>query len=299
MLRCASTAAPREDPLLGVMAPGTGLSLGLVLSTYEWPEALDAVLRAFSEQSDSDFAIVVADDGSRADTGAVVDAWRASFGGRLEHAWQPDEGFRLARVLNLGALAIDAEYLVFLHGESVPRRHFVRAIRSCAIPSWFVAGRRIDLSEGLTTRVLKQRIPVHRWGMLDWLRVRKEVAPLSSLTRRDRRRVGARALPEFVPADRTYGYLLGVWRSDFERVNGYDMRFLGWGEEDVDIAVRLRRLGLRCGHAGPDATLVHLWHASDVPLERPNWYLLQETEGSDRVEAIEGLRELALVTEAR
>ena len=70
------------------------------------------------------------------------------------------------------------------------------------------------------------------------------------------------------------------------------MRFEGWGEEDVDIAVRLRRIGLRCGHAGPDGTLIHLSHESDIPVERPNWHLLQTTEGSDRVEAVEGLREL-------
>ena len=89
-----------------------------------------------------------------------------------------------------------------------------------------------------------------------------------------------------------YGYLLGVHRTDFERVNGYDMRFEGWGEEDVDIAVRLRRIGLRCGHAGPDGTLIHLAHESDVPIERPNWYLLQATEQSDRIEAVDGLREL-------
>ena len=71
------------------------------------------------------------------------------------------------------------------------------------------------------------------------------------------------------------------------------MRFEGWGEEDVDIAVRLRRIGLRCGHAGPDATLIHLWHESDVPRERPNWYLLQQTERGDRVDSVEGIRELA------
>ena len=100
-------------------------------------------------------------------------------------------------------------------------------------------------------------------------------------------------MPEFVPHDRTYGYLLGVDRTDFERVNGYDMRFVGWGEEDVDIAVRLRRIGLRCGHAGPDGTLIHLWHESEIPAERANWHLLQQTERSDRIEAIEGLRELA------
>ena len=129
--------------------------------------------------------------------------------------------------------------------------------------------------------------------MLEWLRARREARPIAALTRRDRRRVGAKGVPEFGPHNRTYGYLLGVDRRDFERVNGYDMRFEGWGEEDVDIAVRLRRVGLRCGHAGPDGTLIHLWHESEIPAERPNWYLLQATERSDRIEAIEGLREVA------
>ena len=263
------------------------------MSTYEWPDALDAVLRAFVDQSDRDFALVVADDGSGVATRAVVEKWRSAFEERLTHAWQADEGFRLARVLNLGALATDSDYLVFLHGESVPRRHFVRALRLCAEPGWFVAGRRVDLSPALTARVLESELPVHRWGMLDWLRARRDAAPLIALTRRDRRRVGALHLPEFVPHDRTYGYLFGVARADFERVNGYDMRYEGWGEEDVDIAVRLERLGLRCGHAGPDATLIHLWHEATIVDDRPNWHLLQDTELSDRIEAIEGLRQLA------
>lgn len=267
--------------------------LGVVVSTYEWSEALHAVLRALADQSDRDFVLVVADDGSGAETAAAVDRWRPAFGDRLTHVWQADEGFRLARVLNLGALALEADYLVFMHGESVPRRHFVRALRSCIEPGWFVAGRRVDLSPALTARVLESDLDIQRWEMLDWLRAWRHAAPLVDLTRRDRRKVGARHLSEFVPHDRTYGYLLGVARSDFERVNGYDMRYEGWGEEDVDIATRLRRIGLRCGHAGPDATLIHLAHETDIPYDRPNWHLLRETEQSDRVVAVEGLHELA------
>ncbi len=267
--------------------------LAVVVSTYEWPEALDAVVRGFAAQSDRDFQLVIADDGSGTETRAVVEHWAPTFEGRLVHARQPDEGFRLARVLNLGAFAADADCYAFVHGESVPRRNFIRAVRAAIQPGWFVAGRRIELSRRLTERVLHEHLPVHRWTMKDWLRVRNDASALVSLTGRDRRRVGVENVPEFLPHNRSYGYLLGVRREDFDRVNGYDMRFEGWGEEDVDIAVRLRRVGLRCGHAGPDATLVHLWHESTVPSERVNWYLLQETEQSDRVEAIDGLRELA------
>lgn len=267
--------------------------LAVVVSTYEWPEALDAVLRSLSEQSDPGFDVIVADDGSGPATAAVVERWRVTFGDRLAHEWQPDDGFRLALALDRAALTTEADYLVFIHGESIPRRHFVRALRGSARPGWFVAGRRIELSPGLTSRVLHEQLPVHRWSLPRWVRLRKDATSLAALTRRDRRRVGARLVPEFEPHDRTYGYLLGLSRRDFLEVNGYDTRFVGWGEEDVDIAVRLRRLGLRCGHAGPHSTLIHLWHPSARVEERPNWWLLQETEKSDRIEAVAGLRELA------
>ena len=277
-MRAAATSHPR---------------LAIVVSTYEWPEALDAVLRSFAEQSDQRFTLVVADDGSGPDTKALVDGWRTSFGERLVHAWQPDEGFRLARVLNLGALAVDADYLAFMHGESIPRRHFVRALRSCVEPGWFAAARRVDVSHVLTRRILAEQLPVHRWGMLEWHRSRRQVGSLRALTRRDRRRVGARGVPEFVPHDRTYGYLLGVARTDFERVNGYDMRFVGWGEEDVDIAVQASsdRPALRARRAGRhvDPPLARIGDTGGAGELAP----AAATERSDRIEAIEGLRELA------
>lgn len=264
----------------------------IVVSTYEWPEALDVVLRALSEQSDPRFDAVVADDGSGPETADVVERWSRVFGERLEHVWHPDEGFRLALARNRGALSGPGGYLIFLDGDSVPRSHFVRAMRASARSGWFVAGRRLELSSGLTARVLAERLPIHRRSFAGWLRDRREVGSLSALTPRDRRRVSARFAPQFEPHERGYGFLLGVSRDDFERANGYDARFVGWGEEDVDLAVRLRRLGLRCGHAGLRATVLHLWHPARREDDRPNWWLLRETEDSGHVEAVEGLREL-------
>ena len=77
--------------------------IGVVVATYEWPAALDAVLFGLSEQTDPDFDVVVADDGSGPETAAVVERWHEAFGERLRYARQDDQGFRLARVKNLGA----------------------------------------------------------------------------------------------------------------------------------------------------------------------------------------------------
>ena len=269
--------------------------LTLIVSTFESPHALDAVLRSLADQSDARFDVVVADDGSGPDTAAVVEGRSGEFDGRLSHVWQPDDGYRLALVRNRGALASRGDFLLFLDGDCVPRRHFVRALYKSIEPGWFVSGRRLELSHALTRCAVEGRLQIHRWTLLRWLLAgaRAEVSGALSLTSRDRRKTGRTGVPEFEPRDRAYGFLLGVSRDDFGRVNGYDTRFVGWGEEDVDLAVRLRRLGLRCGHAGPSATVLHLWHPTPVRRDHPNSPLLDETECSDRIEAVQGLRELA------
>ena len=270
----------------------TESSLSVVLSTYEWPEALDAVLRGFADQTDHAFELVVADDGSGAATAEVVDRWRRVFGDRLFHVWQEDAGFRLARVRNLGAVATRGNCIVFVDGDCIPRRSFIAAIRRASSHGWFLAGKRVHLGPGLSRQVLSDRTRIGGWsaGSL-WLR-RREVHTWADLTPRDRRRPWRPRLPDFVPHGNAYGFLMATYKSDFEAVNGFDMRFVGWGDQDVDLAVRLRRVGLRSGWAGPRSTMLHLSHPSNIPFDRPTWWLLQETIESGRTQAVAGIQEL-------
>jgi glycosyltransferase involved in cell wall biosynthesis len=268
-------------------------TLSVVVSTYQWPEALDAVLRGLASQSDDEFDIVVADDGSSTSTRTVVERWQHSLGERVIHAWQQDDGFRLARVRNLGAANARGNQLVFIDGDCIPRRHFVRAMRKALLPGWFLAATRLQLTEQLTRSVLTGGTPIERWSRAMLLaRARHDLVGLRHLTPRDRRRTWRPGLPDFWPDGNAYGFCTAVSRADFEAVNGVDMRFVGWGDQDVDLAVRLHRLGLRCGYAGPQSALLHLWHPSREPDDRPTWWLLQETIGGDRAIAVEGIREL-------
>ena len=62
------------------------------------------------------FEIVIADDGSSDDVADVVRRWRQRL--ELEHIWQPKEGFRKARALDLAALAARGDYLAFLDADA-------------------------------------------------------------------------------------------------------------------------------------------------------------------------------------
>jgi glycosyltransferase involved in cell wall biosynthesis len=269
--------------------------LTVIVATYEWPEALDAVLRALSEQRGAPFAIVVADDGSGPETARVVDRWRSLLD--LDHVWQPNEGFLKGRLLNRASLAADGDYLLFLDGDCVPRLGFVEAVRRAALQGWFLASKRLNLSPAATGRLLSGARPAWRWSSWRWLvsaprelvvsRHRHVNRPGVLFSLRDRRRPWRPSQPDFRPPYNGYGYAFGVFREDFERVNGFDMRFCGWDGEDVDIAERLRARGLRCGWPGPEASVLHLWHddrkrpASPPPRE------------PGAVEAPVGVRELA------
>ena len=251
------------------------------------------MLHSLSESEDDAFDVVVADDGSGDETARVIERRSAAFGERLQHVWHPDEGWRHARALNLAATKADGDYLVFLDGDVVPRRSFIGAVRRGALPGWFLAGKRVFLEEEFSRRVLERHDPV--LVLVDSTLAR----PRAASDRPPRLPPAVAGSPPAVaprgrglrPAGERVRLLHRVSRADFERVNGRDMRYQGWGEEDRDLAERLGKIGLRCGFPGPGATLFHLWHPTSK--QRKNVALLEETEASDRVEAVLGLRELA------
>ena len=62
--------------------------ISIVVSTYNWPEALDLSLKSLSAQTDSNFEIIVADDGSGCETARVVEEWCRKSPVKVIHSWQ-------------------------------------------------------------------------------------------------------------------------------------------------------------------------------------------------------------------
>ena len=46
--------------------------IDVILSTYNWPEALERTLYGFTQQTLKDFRIIIADDGSNEATAALI-----------------------------------------------------------------------------------------------------------------------------------------------------------------------------------------------------------------------------------
>jgi hypothetical protein len=63
---------------------------------------------------------------------------------------------------------------------------------------------------------------------------------------------------------------LGIARADYERVNGYDENFQGWGCEDDDLRLRLRAGGVNIASIAWWTNTYHLWHAK-TPSAPATW----------------------------
>lgn len=233
--------------------------ISVVITTYNRSDALLAVLQGLKLQSCQDFEIVVADDGSRDEhVRAVLESDIAKTLGIL-HVWHPDVGFTASRARNRGVGASSGDYVVFLDGDCVPERDFIRQHQLLAQTGCLVNGSRVMLSPDLTTKVVAHGEQIS--GRSIWLWAKWWLGGhASKLAGQVRLPDGAyRIQPDF----RWKGIRscnMGVWRSDFELVNGFDESFVGWGHEDADFVLRLHNVGVQRKNGFCATEVFHLWH---------------------------------------
>jgi glycosyltransferase involved in cell wall biosynthesis len=217
-------------------------SISVVITTYNRPDALEAVVGHVlcrTTRISKSLSLMMA----RLPTHVpVYKHWQPMRRCRLRHVWQPDAGFRAAMARNRGTLAANGEYIVFLDGDCIPQRDFIARHRALSQPGCLVSGSRILLERGLTRRVLEEGIDVAATNFAT-----RRLAPVrrdqqGGATGRALARPGAHLAQ--ISWRRIKSCNLGVWRSDLERVNGFDESFTGWGHEDSDLVVRLFHAGV-------------------------------------------------------
>ena len=233
--------------------------IALIVVTYQRPRHLQLVLESIAGQQGIDrrLELCITDDGSTDETAQVVEDFQRRVNFPARFVTHPHVTFQAARCRNEGARATTAPYLLFLDGD-------------CLLPADHVA-----------THLGHRKPGVAMIG--DAARV--EQAPSEQLTIGDVRR-GAfdhlliaaerQRLQKSEFKYRLYNFLrhptkpyklrsgnFGIHRADFERVNGFDENFEGWGGEDDDLGRRLRRAGVRLESIVRHTHSYHLWHARD------------------------------------
>ena len=231
------------------MPPST---VSLIVTTYQWPQALAVVLDSVRAQTRLPDEVIIADDGSGADTRALLLRHAADFPVPLRHAWQQDLGFRAARGRNLAIAAARSEYVLLLDGDMVLHPRFVADHLAVAAAGSFVQGSRVLIAPAFSERMLRR--PQLRPGLFSGgIRRRRHTLRLPLLSRLYMRL--RRGPPRMIKSCNQ-----GWWRADLLRLNGFDERMQGWGREDEELALRADNAGIGCRHLRLAGLAFHLHH---------------------------------------
>jgi glycosyltransferase involved in cell wall biosynthesis len=227
------------------------LRITLIITTYNWPAALDLTLQSVARQSVAPAEIIVADDGSGPATRQVLTRWQERLKTPLIHMWQADEGFRLARSRNRAIAAARSEYLIIVDGDMILHRHFIADHARAARHGAFIQGVRLLTGPKAASRMLEHGRLDLGFFAPDIKRRRHTVRSLLLSRLAFRERTGQRAVR---------GCNQAYWKSDLIRVNGFNEAFVGWGREDNEIAARLYNAGISRRNLKFQALAIHLHH---------------------------------------
>jgi len=223
------------------------MTVSVIVTTYNWPSALELVLQSLHQQNIRPDQVLIADDGSGVDTANLVQSWHAKWPA-VHHVWQPDDGFRAGEARNRAIAAATGDWLVMIDGDCICPPDFIEHHLQLAASEVLVAGNRLLLNPQQTKKALESS--------------NVDVALAQVVSHRKLRRLALGFLRDLFPkrwqAVRTCN--LGVARATSLSIMGFDETYQGWGKEDSDFAARCIHAGARIRLGQFACTVIHLHH---------------------------------------
>ena len=227
------------------------MQVSLIITTYNWKEALQLSLKSCLAQTRLPDEILVADDGSRPDTGAMVRAIADHAPMPIIHSWQTNKGFRLAKSRNKAIAKARGEYIILIDGDIILDSHFIEDHLAFAQSGYFVQGTRVLLHQDFSLKVLQSGLliaPLLARGVENKKNCLRSKLLAQLFSFKSRR----------LPGIKTCNF--AFWKEDALRINGFNEEFVGWGREDSEFTARLLNSGIKRQNLKFYALGYHLYH---------------------------------------
>lgn len=269
------------------------MKASLILATFDMPRHLELVAAALLRQSTRDFEVIIADDGSGADTKRVIQRFQSQAPFKVSSVWQEHKGFRKCRILNQALRQSTGSTLIFLDGDCVPHFQFVQDHLEYQEPGRYLCGRRVELGPKVSHWLTPEAITR---GFFDSLHPRLLQSVLSGETEHVNRsfRVTSPKLRSWLGmnhVDDLKGCNYSVARSVLvDQLNGFDEAYEGYGREDTDVEIRLQNAGLQIKSLKGLALQFHVWHPRRE-FTPSNDSLLEQARAQKRIRCELGLNQ--------
>ena len=212
------------------------MRFSVIIPVYNRPDEIEGLLHSFTEQSYSDYSIIIVEDGSSVPCDAVVESYSSRL--PIEYLSKANGGPASAR--NYGARYAKGEYLIFLDSDTTIPAGYFEAIES------YLAKNEVDLFGG-PDRSDDSFTPLQRAISYS----------MTSFFTTGGIRGGKKKITRFIPRS----FNMGVNREVYNALQGFSKMRFG---EDIDFSTRIFKGGYKC-RLFPGAWV---WHKRRTDLKK-------------------------------
>ena len=200
----------------------------IIIPLFNRPNELDELLLSLCNQTNKQFEVVIAEDGSTLKSNKVVEKYKDKLS--IIYFEKPNSGPGLTR--NKGAEKANYDWLIFFDSDCIIPKNYIESVTS------FLNTNSVDAYGG-PDAALSSFTPVQK--AINY--------SMTSFFTTGGIRGGSKTLDKFYPRS----FNLGVSRKAFDTLNGYGKMRFG---EDIDFSLRLLQAGFKTSLI-PDAFVYH------------------------------------------
>ncbi|MEK9656834.1 MAG: glycosyltransferase [bacterium] len=239
--------------------------ISVVITSFNWPEALEQCLIALNEQTDTNFEVIVSDDGSNKETENMINKLKKNLGYTLTFLWQKHIRFHISKTRNKGIAKAKGDYIIFLDQDNICNEHFIANHRKHAQKNYFCLHQRIFINKDLTDLFLKKPFSLAKKKTL-WVLKERIKGNLNKYLASINLPLGKLRYTQKTEWKKTAS-CFAIWKKDLLLVNGFNENYQDWGYEDSDLLVRLLAKNIFRKSAKYSCFVYHLHHKTSFRSE--------------------------------
>ena len=227
------------------------MKISLLISTYNWPKALDLVLLSIENQILKPDELLLADDGSTKETTNLINAFKKKSSISVIHVWHEDNGFQRTVILNKAIAQSKGDYIIQTDGDCILHPYFVKDHMLLAKKNMYLFGSRVTIKEEILVKLFQnKKIKFNFFSIGIKKRTRTIRIPFFTIFYKSKMEL----------SKKIRGCNISYWKKDFIAVNGYNEDMTGWGREDSELIIRMMNMGCVGKRIRYCGIVYHIWH---------------------------------------
>lgn len=231
--------------------------VSVIITVYNRVHLLRLALISLTQQSMLPDEVVISDDGSDEYVIENIADLVKEFKFKMKYVGQANKGFRLAKCRNNGARISEGDLLICLDQDLLYTDKAIETFIQNADKDKFVTSYPVRLTKEQTDKINEESVKKKEYLKLISIQQEKKI---KNQFYKDYFSFVLHKLGLSSRGPKLRGGACAINRDDYFELNGYDEKFIGWGNEDDDFRRRLYQKGVAGFNPFYDQFPIHLYH---------------------------------------